>query len=132
MKTIKHPLFLISVFLFIMNQIMERKGIFIPWVHAYLDDLLCMPVTLTIALFMQQKFTFSPSYTLSKNKIIGVLMFYSVFYEVWLPHIYSRYTSDVLDVAAYATGAVLFYFFLNNPGEKNKGISLNIPYRSVR
>jgi hypothetical protein len=79
-----------------------------------------MPVTLTIALFMQQKFTFSPSYTFSKNKIVSVLIFYSVFYEGWLPLVYSSYTSDILDVAAYSIGAGIFYLFLNNPVEKNK------------
>src|SRR4051794_32303200 len=115
MKTLTQPLFVISFLLFISNQIIERIGIVIPWVHSYLDDLLCMPVTLTVALFMQQKFTNSPSYIFSKYKIIAVCIFYAVYFEVWLPTIYCRYTSDVLDVIAYATGGLVFYFFLNNP-----------------
>jgi hypothetical protein len=127
MKTISQPLFLVFSALFIANQLIERMGIVIPIVHSYLDDLLCLPLTLTIALFIQQKITGSPTYLLSKNKIIFVWLFYSLYFEAWLPKVYSRYTADFLDVLVYGAGAFIFYIYLNKPLVKNKGIAVAIP-----
>jgi hypothetical protein len=114
MRALQHPLFIISVLLFLLNQILERAGVFLPYIHSYLDDLLCMPVTLTIALFLQQKFTRSPAYIFSKNHVVVVVIFYAIFFEVWLPKQSAHYTSDPLDAIAYAAGGLVFYFFINN------------------
>jgi hypothetical protein len=114
MKILKHPLFIIAVLLFLLNQVLERTGVFLPYVHSYLDDLLCMPVTLTMALFLQQKFMRSPDYVFSKNHVAVVVIFYAIFFEVWLPEHSAHYTSDPLDAIAYAAGGLVFYFFINN------------------
>jgi hypothetical protein len=127
MGTLKHPLFLISALLFLSNQILERVGVFIPFIHSYLDDLLCMPVTLSIALFMQQKLAGDSSFTFSKIRVVAVVMFYAIFFELWLPLNSSAYTSDIMDVAAYGVGGMVFYFFLNHPLKKIKGYG-HIPY----
>ena len=51
MTVFNNPFFWIPALLFAVNQFIERiLAIYIPWVHAYLDDLMAMPVILGITL----------------------------------------------------------------------------------
>jgi predicted neutral ceramidase superfamily lipid hydrolase len=114
MNLLKNKLFLLSSLLFTINQLLEKGfGIFIPFVHAYLDDILCMPVVLTLTLFLIRKIIKTPDYQLSKKQIIFALIYFSVVFEVFLPQYSEKYTADILDVMAYVIGAIIFYKFIN-------------------
>ncbi|MGB1204073.1 MAG: hypothetical protein ACPG5B_00435 [Chitinophagales bacterium] len=120
-KIFTHWLFLVAISLFLLNQIAEKCfQIFIPFWHAYGDDLLCMPVVLSIALYIQRRFTFrNPNYIFSKTQIIVAVAYYALAFEYLLPAYHSAYTADKFDIIAYSLGAFLFYFYLNLPDNRN-------------
>lgn len=85
--------------------------IFIPYVHAYLDDLLCMPIILGLSTqIIQWVHPAEQYYYLSKNYIIISVVFFSIIFELLYPFIYPQsYTGDPVDVFFYALGGFLFY-----------------------
>lgn len=115
MSVIKNPLFLISCLLFWVNQLLEKQfEIFIPWVHAYLDDLLVKPVVLGITL---QVFRWihpqKDQFIFTKVQILVGWLYFSFLFEFLLPKWSDLYTADPWDILAYGIGAILFYQFIN-------------------
>lgn len=106
--------FWFCLLLFSFNQFLERAGIFIPYVHAYLDDLLCPGIVLGFALFVQQQFTFrNRFYLFNYGHLVFFVIWYGLLFEVVFPAYDSRHYSDFWDVAAYALGSVGFHFWGN-------------------
>jgi hypothetical protein len=119
MKLLLNPLFVISVLLFLTNQWLEHIGIFIPLLFSYLDDLLVMPIVLTLTLLFQRMVTFrNPAYTYSAWHVVVAVAYFALMFELVLPRYLARYTSDPIDVLAYAVGGALFYFFINQPAAR--------------
>lgn len=117
MKVLRHPVFLASVFLTAANAALERTGHPLPFLHAYLDDLVCFPVVLSLALAFLRSFVTAADYRLSKAHIVLAVVYFSFLFEWLLPRISGNYTSDPLDVLAYAAGAFVFARFINtSPG----------------
>ena len=114
-QTLQHPLFLTSVVIAAGNQIMERNGIFLPVVHSYLDDLLCFPVVLTVGLFGYRAVTGDTAYTLGRFQVWSVVALYAFTFEVVLPKRSSVYVADMMDIVAYALGALVFMRWMNRP-----------------
>jgi len=111
-KTLTNPFFLVALALATANQVLEKGfGIFIPIVHSYLDDLLCFPIVMTLGLAAYRYFW--PDYQLSVWHIWPVVLIYSIYFEWYLPQTSVAYTSDVVDVAMYVLGALLFQRFIN-------------------
>ncbi|WP_373522332.1 magnesium citrate secondary transporter [Aquiflexum sp.] len=88
--------------------------IFINYVHAYLDDLLAMPVILGITLQvyrwihpLKEKFVFS------KIQVLVGWAYFSFLFEFFLPRWSSTYTADIIDVLCYGLGAIAFYKLIN-------------------
>lgn len=113
MKTLKHPVFLSSLFLTAANALLERTGNPIPFLHAYLDDALCFPIVLTLALAFLRSFITSVEFTLSTFHIVLAVIYFSFVFEWVLPRFSASYTSDTADVLAYAAGAFVFSRFIN-------------------
>lgn len=116
MKLLTHPLFAGSVVLFVLNQIIEYLGIFIPFIHSYLDDLLFMPIVLTLSLLLQ-RIILGWKYRLSTIHLLFSFVYVSVVMEVVLPLIYSRFIADPFDVLMYGSGIILFQMLLNRPAD---------------
>lgn len=113
---LKHPLFIICALLFGINQILERYFHYhLPYIHAYLDDLLCMPVLLSILLFLQRSITLrNPNYTFHIAHIIVAIITCSLYFEVYLPYYYpTKYIADPLDIIAYCIGGFVFWKWMN-------------------
>ncbi len=114
-QLLRNPIFVVSCLLFWINLILEKGfNIFIPWVNSYLDDLLCMPVLLTLSLFLLNMayrtlfvWGFKPWY------IVLAVIQISIIFEIILPAISATYISDPWDVLAYATGAWVHYQWIN-------------------
>lgn len=115
MSVLKNPLFIISCLIFWINQYIERiQGLYIPYVHAYLDDLLAMPVVLGITLQAFRWFhPLKERFIFSKTHVIIAVFYFSLIFEVILPMKSSTYTRDWWDVLCYAIGAAAFYFWIN-------------------
>jgi hypothetical protein len=114
MKPFIHPVFLISASIFLLNQALEYQGIFVYPLYTYLDDLLCLPITLTIVLAIEQQYFNDKLYRLPWHYTFISVLLFSLFFEGVLPLISSRYIADVLDIPAYAVGAIIFHFSINN------------------
>lgn len=109
MKTLLQPLFLTACALFGINQLLEFHHIFLPYVHAYLDDVLCFPIVLTLILFLfRTAILKDPNFCLSSYQIAFAVAYFAFAFEEVLPYFSSEYTSDVLDVVFYAIGGGIF------------------------
>jgi hypothetical protein len=115
MGVLRNPVFLTAGILFTLNQYLEKvAGIFLPYVHEYLDDVLCMPVVLTLTLFIQRKITFrNEAYTFTAGHVMVAVVYFSLMFEGILPAYSPKYTRDWLDIVAYAAGAAVFYRYIN-------------------
>ncbi len=121
MTVVKNPFFYIPVLLFLANQVLEKFFvIFIPFVHAYLDDLLAIPVILGITLQIYKKIhPRKERFTFTKTQILVAVIYVSVVFEWFLPRYSSTYISDFWDVVCYVLGAVYFYFLINQAAALN-------------
>lgn len=112
-KTLSNPVFLMCLFLAMVNQIIEKGfGIFLPVVHSYLDDLLCLPIVLTLGLAMYRSVI--PNYRLGLVHMLPVLIGYSIYFEGYLPLV-SDSTRDWMDLVMYLLGTIVFGYFINKP-----------------
>ena len=80
------------------------------WVLFYVKDFLCMPIVLTIGLVVAQVIKKDRSIRLSLFTIMSLTVFYTLYFEIFLPRVHTRYTADLLDVLMYFSGSLLFYF----------------------
>lgn len=109
MKYLLRPLFILACTLFIINQLSESQQIFLPYIHAYLDDLLCFPIVLTLILFLLRKIYRNPHYRFTTTQIVFAVAYFSLVFEVFLPYFSANYRGDVWDVVAYGLGAWVFW-----------------------
>ncbi len=125
MSIIKNPVFIIFCLLFWLNQGIERIWkIHIPWVHAYFDDLLAMPVVLGISLqVFRWIHPLHHQFIFTKTQVTVGVVYFSLVFEIFLPLWSDTYTSDPYDVLCYGLGSILFYKLINKPqalGDKGK------------
>ncbi len=112
-----HPIFACALLLATANQVVESQGIFIPFVHSYLDDFLVFPIVLTIGLaFYRLAFT---NYVLTPWHIWPLLAVYIFVFEMYMPSKSAQYTADFFDVFAYLAGIFLFLASINKIPVKN-------------
>jgi hypothetical protein len=124
MQTLRHPLFIISVLLFSINQLLEQAHVFIPLLFSYLDDLLAMPIVLTLILAAERAYFGDNSFVLPWAWVVIAVLAFSVFFELVLPPFFPKHTADWLDVVAYTFGALLFHVTINKPLTAPKAPSL--------
>jgi hypothetical protein len=116
MNKLLPPYWLAAFLLFSANQLLEYAGVFIPFVHSYLDDLLAVPIVLGFVLCIQQQFTYrNPAYTLSVYHLIVFVVGLSWYFEWYLPARYSYHYQDIFDIFAYAIGGMFFWYKMNVP-----------------
>ncbi|SDL36189.1 hypothetical protein SAMN05421823_105298 [Catalinimonas alkaloidigena] len=112
-----HPLFLAAAALFGLHQFLQKGlRLAIPLLDNYLDDLLCLPVVLSLALVaLREGVVRQPTYTLSTRQVVFATAYFALAFEVVIPHFHAGYTADLLDVVMYALGAWGFLRWLNRP-----------------
>jgi hypothetical protein len=120
LATFQNRAFQLAAGLYALHLGLEKSGFSVLLLKYYLNDLLCMPLVLTLTLFLQRTFTFrNPSHVFTKYQVGLAVLYYSLGFEVILPLFMSRYTADPLDVLAYALGGWYFYFYINvTPGPR--------------
>lgn len=114
-QNIKHPIFLLCCILFIIHQVIQKGfGIDIPYVHSYLDDVLVMPIILTLILVERRRlFLWGKDFSFSAIETIGLVISFSLIFEFLFPYISIKFTFDWWDFLAYAFGGVIYYKYLN-------------------
>lgn len=112
LKTVKHPLIFFSILAFFIHQIIEKGFNFsVPVLHAYLDDLVCIPITLGMATqVIQWIHPLKELYYLNKTAVILSVLFYCILFEGILPFYNPLvFTADWIDIIMYAVGGFLYY-----------------------
>lgn len=90
----------------------QSVDLYLPWyVNDYLNDLLCIPLVLGLLSFMIRYLKNDNSFQFSLSFITGLALYYSLYFEFYLPEVNSRYTSDWIDILLYFFGGILFYAY---------------------
>ena len=106
---------LMAALVAVANRLAESQGVAIPVVHAWLDDVLMLPVALGAALWLHRRTGRSGTWTLPVAHAWVAVAVLTVVFEIVLPQIDARATADPWDVLAYTVGAVLFLVIVNRP-----------------
>ncbi|NDK54837.1 magnesium citrate secondary transporter [Pontibacter sp. BT213] len=101
--------------LFWLNQLLEWQHIFISPLYQYLDDLLCMPLVLTITLATERLYFSNNYFVLPLRYSLVAAVLVSIYFEVILPLFSPVYTPDAVDVLCYSVGVVVFQVLINRP-----------------
>ncbi len=115
MQTLLHPVFILCLILACANQVLELNKVYIWPLHTHADDLLALPLTLTVALAAERAYFRNPCFTLPLHYTLLAVLLFSVVFEGLLPLLHTRYTADWWDIPAYAVGALVFQLTLNKP-----------------
>ncbi|WP_423819611.1 hypothetical protein V5739_03215 [Salinimicrobium sp. TIG7-5_MAKvit] len=109
MKNI-YLLFSICLAAFLLNMALIKLAVDLPeFFTSHLNDLLCMPIVLSICLFIIRSFSRNKGIKISLFSACSLAALYSVYFELYLPDNSTRYTSDVIDVILYFLGAFAFW-----------------------
>ncbi|MBU1073259.1 hypothetical protein KKG45_08425, partial [bacterium] len=104
------------------HQVAQGTGRSWPWADAWLDDLLCLPLVLSLALALHRRLRVRDArYVLPAAQVAAAWLFVCVVFEVALPALDAGFTADPLDAAAYAAGALLFQLSLNRGADRSPG-----------
>ncbi|GMN07932.1 hypothetical protein MTsPCn5_33210 [Croceitalea sp. MTPC5] len=105
-------LFLAMIVLSSSIYLLQQCEIPIPkWVNNYMNDFLCMPIVLSICLVVVRKLQGRHTHRLPWWVIFCLTLYFSLYFEYYLPQVSIRYTSDIIDVLLYFAGALLFFLF---------------------
>ena len=109
------PFFIACCTLFVLHQVLQLAfGIYIPLVHAYLDNLLSMPIILTL-LVAERRYLFKRGvhYQFSFAEVVIATVYVSVVSEFLLPLLSNRFVYDPVDFVFYFLGTSLYLFSLH-------------------
>ena len=114
MKLLRRPFFLVALSLYLINRYLLAMLGLAHYKVPYLNDTLCLPVVLTVALWLQQKlFARTARARLNVAQVVFTVIYFAVFFEGILPAFSEKYTRDYWDILAYAVGGIIYYFFCN-------------------
>ncbi|MCP1994831.1 hypothetical protein [Flavobacterium sp. HSC-61S13] len=89
---------------------LQRFEVELPtFIQNYVNDLLVMPLVLWIVLAVLVQIKGAEA-QLSWMTAWSLFVYYSVFFEYYLPTVNIRYTSDLYDVFCYFIGTMVFMF----------------------
>lgn len=80
-------------------------------INNYVNDLFCLPIVLGIISFVIKRWKNDQNFKFPLVFVLILALYYSIFFEYYLPKSNQRYTSDWIDVGLYFSGALLFYWF---------------------
>ncbi|WP_233487592.1 hypothetical protein [Winogradskyella epiphytica] len=81
------------------------------WVNFYINDFLCMPIVLGLCLAIIRLIKKTESLYVPLTVVLGLTVYFSIYFEWLMPKVNPRYTADPIDVVLYFSGALLFYKF---------------------
>ncbi len=88
----------------------------IPYLHAFLEDLVALPIVLkTAQLIIRVFIPHQRQYMIPTRDAIVIAVLFALYYEVLLPRTDARFTADVLDLVCYAAGLRAYLRWMNRP-----------------
>jgi hypothetical protein len=111
-RYLRDELFLCCLGLYFGNRLLLRPNLSWPFLHAHLNDLLCLPFWLPILLFLTRRVGLrkhdAPP---SGMELLVPLLVWGWTFEVLLPRLSNRFTADPLDIFYYAAGGLVAQSF---------------------
>lgn len=108
---LKKTLFILMFLSALAVYLLQQLGVQLPYfIQNYLNNLLCMPLVLTICLIVLQYIKKNYWLTIPIFAIVSITLYYILYFEWYLPEVNSRYTADPIDAVLYIIGAIGFYF----------------------
>lgn len=122
MKVLTSPVFIICALLFVVHQVLQKGlAITFPMVDRYLDNLLTMPIILSLLLVERQYlFKRGKAYRLSALDVVVATVFITLISEIIFPLLSKDFTTDWWDVAFLGLGSLIFYVTINTIPSKGK------------
>lgn len=121
MKTLLNPWFILGCLTWVIIYSSRKFGHPVPWFNGYIDDFFAIPVIANIALcYMRVMVIRSTYYVLSAWKVVFIVLYVSLVFEVLLPLISKTYTGDWIDASLYVVGGTFFYLVMNRPVVSHK------------
>ena len=116
LKTLLNPWFITGCAIWAVVIISRKLGHPVPIVNGYIDDAFAVPVIAGLSLWFMRVFIIkSDYYVLSRWKVVFIVIYVSLVFEVLLPLISKKYTADWIDVLLYSIGGFFFYWVMNKP-----------------
>lgn len=110
MKKALYYFFFSSLLISLLIYTLQKCAIPIPrLISFYLNDLLIIPIVLTICLVVLRWSKQHTKYKIPPLIILYICVIYAVFFEYYLPKWHPRYTADFFDVCCYFSGGFIFY-----------------------
>lgn len=111
------PWFFVLLSVAIVHQLLQKVAkVSQPLLDAYLDPLLFMPILLHLMLWERRSlFGKGPYYTLGFWRTVAIFILVGIITEIVFPSMSSKFTTDVIDVACYAIGSMVFLLIWNKP-----------------
>lgn len=106
-KHYSYGIMLIGLLACVHQYVQKELNLQLPLLHAYLDDVLCMPIFL--AIWRWEKQLLWKTVKLQSAEIVFLTCFIFVIFEGILPRFSVVYTSDWRDGLAYSCGSSIFY-----------------------
>src|SRR5690606_38000153 len=109
MRNLLSPFFLACVMIYLAIKIAQQAQVKLPGViQNYGADMLCMPIVFWLILVIVRKFKKNNALYLSVSVVLFVFIYWSVYFEYYLPSKNAMYTGDIVDVLMYAFGSGIF------------------------
>jgi hypothetical protein len=121
MKVLTSPVFIICALLFVVHQILQKGlDITFPLFDRYLDNLLAMPIILSLLLVERQYlFKRGKSYRLPALDVVIATVFIALVSEIIFPLLSREFTTDWWDIVFLGLGSLIFYATINTIPRKN-------------
>lgn len=108
-QTIKTYYFPVFVLVALLVYTAQQLALPLPsLVNNYLNDLLCMPIVLSICQYAVRFLKKNTSLQIPVTLVVTLTLCYAVYFEWLLPQVNPRYTADGIDVFLYFLGALFF------------------------
>ena len=116
MRTLLNPWFIAGCIIWAVVMTTRKFHHPIPIFNGYIDDAFAVPVIASLALCFQRVVIIrSDYYVLSAGKVVFIVIYLALVFEVFLPLISKKYTGDWIDAGLYVVGGLFFYWVMNKP-----------------
>ncbi|MCK9995652.1 MAG: hypothetical protein KAH56_05140 [Candidatus Krumholzibacteria bacterium] len=105
----------VLVVLFVMIRLAEAQGCAPGWVRGYGNDLLCLPLVLSVVLTVHRLALGSGRFTLPGFHGLLAVALFGILFEGILPLVGVHAVADPLDILMYLAGFLVFQTGLNHP-----------------
>lgn len=108
---LKHPIFLISISVYLILFVLKKAQVYLPFISDYLADFLTLPVVLSLSLAVIRKVNpIHREFQFSWHHVLVGVVFFGFMFEWLFPRLTDRFTADPWDLLAYSLGGLLYYF----------------------